>query len=134
MQHKIKHPARGGARREVRNTTSKARISRSFSSTTRVDFETINRAALLVLPSLLARWLPNGRRVGREYLAPNPKRDDRRLGSFKIVHAGPRVGVWADFATGHKGRDVISLAAYLFGLSQTEAARRIANMLGCHYD
>ena len=38
--------------------------------------------------------------------------------------------MWADFATGDKGGDVISLAAFLFGLSQAEAARRIAGMLG----
>jgi len=40
-----------------------------------------------------------------------------------------RSGRWADFATGAKGGDVISLAAYLFGLSQVEAARQVAAML-----
>lgn len=96
----------------------------------RVDFEAIDRAALEVLPILLARWLPNGKRIGQEYLALNPTRADRHLGSFKIVVSGPRIGMWADFASGDKGGDAISLAAYLFGLSQTQAARRIADMLG----
>ena len=121
--------ARGGEERD-----SKARNSRSSCSTNKVDFEATNRAAVSALPLLLARWLPGGKRVGCEYVALNPKRTDRHLGSFKIALSGPRTGMWADFATGDKGRDVISLAAYLFGLSQSDAARRIANMLGIRYD
>jgi DNA primase len=50
----------------------------------------------------------------------------RKSGSFKI---NLRSGRWADFATGAKGGDVISLAAHLFGLSQVEAARKIAAMV-----
>jgi hypothetical protein len=91
-----------------------------------VDFALINRAALPVLPTLLARWLPGGQRVGAEWVARNPTREDRNLGSFRI---NLRTGRWADFATGDKGGDVVSLSAYLFGLSQVEAARRIAIML-----
>jgi len=48
--------------------------------------------------------------------------------------AGSRAGLWCDFATGDRGGDVISLAAYLFNLSQAEAARRIAAMLGISAD
>jgi hypothetical protein len=60
-------------------------------------------------------------------VARNPTRTDRSPGSFKVnLHTGR----WADFATGDKGSDAISLAAYLFGLKQSEAARRIADMLG----
>jgi hypothetical protein len=92
-----------------------------------IDFERINAAALAVLPSLLARWLPGGRRIGAEYVALNPTRGDRRPGSFKV---NLRTGRWADFATGDKGGDVVGLAAYLGGLSQAQAARRLADMLG----
>ena len=120
--------ARGGKERD-----SKARNSRSSNNTHKVDFEATNRGAVSALPLLLARWLPRGKRIGREYVALNPKRADHHLGSFKIVLSGPRAGMWADFATDDKGGDVISLAAYLFGLSQSEAARRIANMLGIRH-
>lgn len=48
------------------------------------SFETANRAALAALPAVLERWLPHGRRDGREYVALNPKRTDRHLGSFRI--------------------------------------------------
>jgi putative DNA primase/helicase len=130
MLNMIKYPGRGGARHGVRNATSKARNSRCSCSTKKLDFEAINCAALLVLPILLAQWLPTGKRVGREYVALNPRRDDRHFGSFKIAISGRRVGMWADFSTGDEGGDVISLAAYLFELSQGEAARRVADMVG----
>ena len=92
----------------------------------RIDFAAVNRAALAALPALLRRWLPDGRQVGREYLARNPLRADRRSGSFKI---NVRTGRWADFATGVAGGDVISLCAYLAGIGQAEAARSLADML-----
>ena len=90
-------------------------------------YEDVNRAARASLPALVARWLPQGRREGREYVARNPKRHDRRSGSFKV---NLDTGRWADFATGDKGGDVVSLAAYLFGLRQGEAAERVAAALG----
>ena len=46
-------------------------------------------------------------------MARNPTRPDRRPGSFKI---NLTTGRWADFATGDRGGDPVSLAAYLFGL------------------
>ncbi len=96
-----------------------------------LDFQAINRAALASLPALLRRWLPDGRLVGREYTARNPRRADRRLGSFRI---NVNSGRWADFATGDAGGDVVSLAAYLSGTGQAEAARALADMLGLSHD
>jgi hypothetical protein len=92
-----------------------------------LNFRDINAAALATLPTLLARWLPDGRREGNEYVARNPRRPDRHPGSFKINMTR---GAWADFATGDRGGDVISLAAFLAGTSQGEAARELARMLG----
>ena len=93
----------------------------------RLDFAAVNRAALSVLPDLLVRWLPDGQLQGHEYVALNPTRADNHLGSFKInLHTGR----WADFAVGHQGGDVVSLAAYLAGTGQVEAARSLAEMLG----
>lgn len=90
-------------------------------------FAASNAAALRQLPALLARWLPDGRMEGREWVARNPRRADRHLGSFKV---NLRTGRWADFATSDRGGDPVSLAAFLFGLSQGEAARRLAGVLG----
>jgi hypothetical protein len=92
-----------------------------------VDFPAVNRAALSALPGVLARIVPGGKIVAREYVALNPTRADRRPGSFKV---NLRTGRWADFATGDKGGDPVSLCAYVEGVSQAEAARRLARMLG----
>ena len=94
----------------------------------RIDFGRVNRAALATLPTLLARWLPGGRTEGAEYVVLNPLRVDRRPGSFRV---NTRTGRWADFALeGARGGDVVSLAAYLGGIGQVEAAERLAEMLG----
>ena len=95
------------------------------------DFDGINRAALAHLPEILARWLPDGRVEGAEYVARNPMRADRRPGSFKI---NLRTGQWADFATDDQGGDPVSLAAYLADCGQAEAARELAAMLGLDAD
>ena len=92
-----------------------------------LDFDGINRTALGVLPVLLRRWLPDGRHRGREYLARNPTRDDRKLGSFSI---NMQTGTWADFADRTaKGGDVVSLFAYLRNIGQGDAARELAHLL-----
>ncbi|NCC52638.1 MAG: hypothetical protein EOM20_15665 [Spartobacteria bacterium] len=93
-----------------------------------MNFDRVNAAALQALPALLSRWLPGGRCEGHEYVARNPTRADSRPGSFKI---NVRTGKWADFAVdGAEGGDVVSLAAYLSGQRQIEAARLLAQMLG----
>jgi hypothetical protein len=120
----------------------------------RIDFTKI--AARALVPA----WLPDGRRQGREWIAHNPKRADRHLGSFSVPHRPPAAdpqrmktivvsgrypllpppffllvnlvtGRWADFAVaGAKARDLISLRAYLDDISQSEAPRRIAMEIG----
>jgi hypothetical protein len=88
-----------------------------------VDFDAVNRAALSHLPSLCLQWLPDGKRRGHEWVSLNPRRKDRHAGSFSV---NLNTGRWADFAVGDKGGDVVSLAAYLFGTSQVDAARTLA--------
>jgi hypothetical protein len=101
--------------------------ARAQSATHAVDFQAVRVAALARLPELLARWLPDGRRCGREWVALNPTRADRTPGSFSV---NIETGRWADFATGDRGGDPIALAAYLVGCSQLDAARRLADTLG----
>jgi hypothetical protein len=96
-----------------------------------VDFDAVNRAAMPSLPALVGRWLPNGKRQGNEWVSLNPNRADSRLGSFKI---NLRTGKWSDFATGDRGGDPVSLAAYLHSLNQVDAARQLAQMLGLCLD
>ena len=118
MPHNEKTALRGAA------SLSNAYVSYNKN---RVDFQAINRAALGALQVILSRWLPDGKRIGLEWIARNPRRADHHAGSFSI---NLTTGRWADFATGDRGGDIISLAAYLSDIGQVEAACRLAAMLG----
>jgi len=110
-----------------RSSIHKKNSTKNLRENQQLSFAEINRMALSALPVLLRRWLPDGVQRGHEYKARNPKRDDHKAGSFSI---NTRTGQWADFATGDRGGDVISLAAYLFNIGQNESRKRIAEMLG----
>ncbi|WP_441253653.1 VapE domain-containing protein [Bradyrhizobium sp. 613_E4_N2_2] len=73
-----------------------------------IDFDIINRS--LDAESVVPQWVPNGKRQGREWSATNPNRADRSPGSFSVNLV---TGKWADFASGDKGGDLVSLYAYL---------------------
>lgn len=93
----------------------------------RIAFPFIADAARGRVDAIVRRWLPDGRREGAEWVCRNPTRDDRRRGSFKVNVVN---GKWGDFATGDRGGDLVSLAAYLFKISQAAAALKIADMIG----
>jgi Toprim domain len=90
-----------------------------------IDFSAVNQAAVAAQPAIVARLIPGGKILGHEYVA-FPTRNDRRPGSFKI---NVRTGRWADFATGDRGGDLVSLA-YVENCSQSDAAIWLAQMLG----
>jgi hypothetical protein len=90
----------------------------------RIDFDMIRTVTLRNALDICELSIPGGRVVGVEYVVKNPKRVDRRAGSFKI---NLRTGQWADFATNERGGDLISLVAWRYDLSQSEAARRLAS-------
>lgn len=81
----------------------------------------IQAASLRALPALLREWLPNGEQQGDEYVALNPNRNDRNLGSFRIC---TRSGRWRDHAIGKGGSDPVSLYAYLFTGGDYRAASK----------
>lgn len=92
-----------------------------------VDFSRVNDRALSVALAVVSGLLPDGRQEGAEWVARNPNRPDRKPGSFK---ANLISGKWSDFATGDRGGDLVSLAAYVSGLPQRESAIRLAESLG----
>ncbi|MEY8099850.1 hypothetical protein AB9F29_21060 [Falsihalocynthiibacter sp. S25ZX9] len=92
-----------------------------------IEFAAIAALSQAHLRSLLSEWLPDGRVMGHEWVALNPTRADRSRGSFRINMDN---GLWADFATGDRGGDAISLFAYLNGLRQGQAARVLAQRFG----
>lgn len=71
------------------------------------------------------KYLPDGKRHGKEWSPKNPTRTDNKAGSFKI---NLNTGEWADFATGDKGSDIVSLHAYLNNLTQLKAAESLLNL------
>lgn len=93
-----------------------------------IDFQRIASVALSEGPRVVRWLLPDGRIVGNEYQALNPRRQDHHIGSFTVNLS---TGRWADFAmVGVAGRDLISLGSYIWCSGQGEAARRIAEYLG----
>jgi hypothetical protein len=93
----------------------------------RIDFAAVKAAAITSIEMLVPRWLPNGKRVGSEWVALNPTRNDGKPGSFSI---NMNTGIYSDFATGDKGGDPIDLYVYLFGGTLLEAATEIGDILG----
>src|SRR5262249_19008393 len=92
-----------------------------------IDFDGIKAAALRSARQLLQQLLPGGKFQGDEYVVRNPLRNDQHPGSFKI---NCKTGEWGDFAIGKSGGDLISLVAYLGGISQVDAARELAATVG----
>ena len=118
---------RAPTRNRPDHKTFAKQLTSTKSGTAAIDFAAVNAAALAAFPAVLARILPGGKRVGSELVALNPRRADRNLGSFKINRYN---GKWADFATGDGGGDPVSLVAYVADVSQVEAARLLARILG----
>ncbi len=90
-----------------------------------LDFAAINAAALPHLETLCQRWLPGGKRIGLEWTCGSLRGE---TGTSCKVNL--RTGRWADFASGDKGGDVVSLAAAVHQIGQGEAARNLARMFG----
>jgi putative DNA primase/helicase len=134
MIQKSEGPARADTRNRAGqfNSVSHRRNS-SSQRRPQLDFAAVNSAALACLGPVLSRLAPGGKVIAGEYVALNPRRADRRPGSFKVKMFGPRAGAWCDFATGDKGGDVVSLCAYIEGVSQSDAARRLVSMLGINF-
>ena len=94
----------------------------------KINFDAINQALLVSFVSYCRQWLPDGKLSGAEYSACNPTRSDAHAGSFSI---NTHTGIWADFATGDKGGDPVSLYAYLFtGNDQGRAGKELTDLLG----
>lgn len=93
----------------------------------RIAFTAIAAASARNADIIVRRWLPDGHREGNEWVSLNPRRADSRPGSFKVNLV---TGRWGDFASGDKGGDLVALAAFLFNLKQSDAAGRLAQMIG----
>jgi hypothetical protein len=95
---------------------------------TGIPFLQINQAALPVLPSLCREWLPAGKLIGHEFFV-----GDLRGSPGKSLKINVQTGEWADYATGEKGGDPVSLCAAIFHHNnQGAAAKDLAARLGVY--
>lgn len=76
---------------------------------------------------ILDRWLPGGKRQGKEYTVRNPHRDDKHVGNLSIEVASGRGG---DFATGETFGDFVGMVAFAMQCKPGEAAEALAQFLG----
>lgn len=93
------------------------------------DFSKVGAAALNSIETLLADWLPNGVREGLEFCIGS--RSGEAGKSMRVRLVGEKAGVWSDFSgDGDAGADLISLYAFIHGVSQGKACAAIAAQLG----
>jgi len=88
-----------------------------------IAFQRIADAAARHSETILRRWLPDGRIDGHEWIARNPKRADRKPGSFKVNFENDSLG---RFRHGGQGRRFDRARGFpvRFGSSEGGAARR----------
>lgn len=84
------------------------------------DYQSISQSLLPAISHLLPAWLPGGKFKGKEYICSNLQGGNGDSLSINIHN-----GMWADFATGDKGGDMVSLYAAIHNISQTEACKRL---------
>lgn len=63
--------------------------------------------------SLCRQILPDGRRVGHEWVARAPWRSDAKEGSFSVHLSGGKAGLWADFADSAAKGDALDLVSWV---------------------
>ncbi len=104
----------------LRRQPSKPQINQHQS----IDYKALNTSLLPRLAQLIKGWLPKGRREGNEWKVGSRKGEQGSSFSINVV-----TGLWADFSEDDpkaKGGDVISLYAYIFELSNHEAANALS--------
>lgn len=83
------------------------------------------------ISGVIAALRLDGEIRGHEYVAWNPTRDDRHLGSFRICLSGPKQGVWCEFGVaGRPTGDALDLVCYVGGIAKVEAIRWARRHLG----
>lgn len=75
--------------------------------------------------AVLQQLVGQGRVEGSDYVALNPRRNDRKLGSFRI---DINTGKFYDFATGDRGISIIDLAMFVYNCGIVEAAQKLEGL------
>jgi len=89
------------------------------------DFRNIKQKYRENPMAVLQQLVRQGRIEGSDYVALNPRRNDRKLGSFRI---DINTGKFYDFATGDRGSSIIDLAMFVYNCGIVEAAQRLEDL------
>lgn len=90
-----------------------------------MDFDALNRQLLFNVKILIPSWLPEARKVGKNYVCGS------LLGNKgKSLSINTETGVWKDFATGECGGDLVSLYAAKNCITQGQAYRELTRTSG----
>jgi hypothetical protein len=90
-----------------------------------IKFDALAKELLSRAESLLEQWLPGGVRRGHEYVCGSVRGGEGSSCSVNI-----NTGMWADFSSGERGGDLISLYAASNDLSSGKAAVQVARDYG----
>lgn len=88
------------------------------------NFEELKRQYKQCPIEVLKMLVGSGKIEGSDYVALNPRRCDKKAGSFRIDIAS---GKFHDFATGDSG-SIIDLAVFVYGCDILEAARKLQQL------
>jgi predicted P-loop ATPase len=106
------------------SSTGNKNSGNKTSGNNKMDFKQLANNLLQNQSVLLPSWLPGGKLNGREYECGNLS---GTAGSSLKVNT--ETGVWADFATGEKGSDLISLYSAIKNIKQSEAYRELEHYI-----
>lgn len=88
------------------------------------NLDALKSSLLAQSKTLVPQWLPSGKPNGHEWVALNPTRPDRSLGSFSV---NLRTGQWAEMNPQYadKGTNLVSLYAYINGMEFEDAVKAL---------
>lgn len=90
----------------------------------RLDFEGLAGVLLSDWNMYVPAWAPGGKLIGKEWTCGSI-----RGGPGDSCRINTETGRWADFATGDKGGDLVSLYAATQGIKNGEAAKKLADQI-----
>ena len=90
-----------------------------------VNFQELKQQYSKCPIEILKRLVGKGKIEGSDYVALNPRRSDKKAGSFRIDIAS---GKFHDFATGDRGGGIIDLAAFVYDCDLLTAAQKLQQL------
>jgi hypothetical protein len=94
---------------------------------TAFEVEQLEAEAIIYLPAIMKRWLPDGRLSGHRWNAQHPK------SSTHVISVDLHDGSWRDFLDGKSGRTVTSLISHLTNLPAEQAILQLKSIIGARH-